>query len=610
MNPSLVSLAKELSRISPDLLPEKFLSLENLLQKSNEQIQNDLKQEIISLEILPVLLLTLRQDFTRISDGWRLASMNFSCMCVDMGSSKNKKQNRNENSLFYNKYIPQGIDSFLLLARHLQDRLYQERKADMKNTYLVYIRSVLNNLLELLAYHSNLPLIKQGRKINGTSVFGELSPKLKQDYVNEMAYKLTVFDNNDIGRAAIRTLLIVCETDSTVVSILAEKFKGLPTALQRWQGRGFGMDLQDLLAMLRKRGTPYSKDTQRSDYAATRIQALWRGYLVRKKLTKASKSFRNFHMSFRKRKMREAQAKEQERYRAEVQYQAVRDHFRRLRAFKLQQMKVIQLLPASEVEKYLETSRLQSATKIQAFVRGNLQRKKFNQTGHRQLVRERAARLIQRYYRQYQQRQQYELDKRMQRLEFIKPTILTEAKREELLEQIEQWRHERAPKAMSNEEFHALHNRTQNVLSSYVSTNRAWRKVEQRQRSVLLMMNNDTDLLMTSFPKIQNLLKSDTPSDQNLTTMSSWLTHPSKPVRHRAREDHIKAMRYSRAPWYKSLYMYEDGEDLYEKMDEMDEFDRNDILNNPYRYDYEKRKFVQFNTPRSQIQRIQRIKNN
>jgi hypothetical protein len=38
------------------------------------------------------------------------------------------------------------------------------------------------------------------RRLTGGSVFYELSNKLKQDYVNELAYKLTVFDNSDVGR--------------------------------------------------------------------------------------------------------------------------------------------------------------------------------------------------------------------------------------------------------------------------------------------------------------------------------------------------------------------------------------------------------------------------
>jgi hypothetical protein len=37
-----------------------------------------MKQDIIALDILPILLLTLRQDFSTIKNGWRLASINLS----------------------------------------------------------------------------------------------------------------------------------------------------------------------------------------------------------------------------------------------------------------------------------------------------------------------------------------------------------------------------------------------------------------------------------------------------------------------------------------------------------------------------------------------------
>jgi len=62
------------------------------------------------------------------------------------------------------------------------------------------------------------------------------------------------------------------------------------------------------------------------------------------------------------------------------------------------------------------------------------------------LIADRAARRIQQTFRRYRQRKQAALDRRQQRLEYLKPTILTEAKREELLEQIDKWRSERAVK--------------------------------------------------------------------------------------------------------------------------------------------------------------------
>lgn len=51
---------------------------------------------------------------------------------------------------------------------------------------------------------------------------------------------------------------------------------------------------------------------------------------------------------------------------------------------------------------------------------------------------------------------------------------------------------------MSNEEFKALHDRAQDSLNRYVTTNRAWRRIEQRQRLLLHMMDNDSQFLLTS----------------------------------------------------------------------------------------------------------------
>ncbi|CAF0820687.1 unnamed protein product [Rotaria sordida] len=651
MNSNLVVFAKELSRTKPVELPEKFLQLDNLLQRSTSV--TSVKYEIISLDILPILLLTLRQDFTTISNGWRLASISLSklacsCMCVEV--DKNNVKTKAWSSKFFDQYLPQGIDSFLLLTRHIQDRYTQEKKSHIRQDYMSYMDTVMNNLLEVLSFHSNqYSLIKQvlvspkfmelfltddvyicrlmidtfeniirkSRRLTGPSVFYELSTKLKHDYVNELAYKLTVFDNNDVGKAAVRALIAICEADSKIVMLLVDKFKGLPTILQRWHGRGFGMDLQDLLAIINRgaKSGPYSREYHRENYAASRIQALWRGYASRKRLMKANQAMKQFQNSFRKRKMKETQMKNEQRERAEVQYQATREHYRRLRQFKLQQVQTIQLLPASEVEKYLEIQRLRSATKIQAIFRGYLQRRTLVNSGYDRLIADRAARRIQRTFRRYLQRKQAELDRRQKRLEYIKPAILTEAKREELLEQIETWRSERAPRAMSDEEFLALHTRAQENLNRYVTTNRAWRRIEQRQRLLLHMMNNDSEFLLSNYPKLKSVME---PSNERISSINQldqaakYLNHPSSAIRYRARQAHTEALKHARAPWYKGLQMAnmdedEDDEDEYFNRGGLDEFSRNDILNNPIRYEYEKRKFHQFtpNTTTSSIERHQ-----
>ena len=98
---------------------------------------------------------------------------------------------------------------------------------------------------------------------------------------------------------------------------------------------------------------------------------------------------------------------------------------------------------------------------------------------------------------------------------------------------------------------------------------------------------------------------------EQLDQAASYLTHPSSAVRYRARQDHIDALKFVRAPWYKTLQLAnlnddeDEDDEEYLKRAGLDDFGRNDILNNPNRYEYEKSKFYFFE-PMPMTQSIQR----
>lgn len=99
------------------------------------------------------------------------------------------------------------------------------------------------------------------------------------------------------------------------------------------------------------------------------------------------------------------------------------------------------------------------------------------------------------------------------------------------------------------------------------------------------------------------------PSLTRLDQAATYLNHPSSAIRYRARQAHVEALKYARAPWYKNIQLAnmdedEEDEDEYLNRGGLDDFHRNDILNNPVRYEYEKRKFYQFtpNSTRSSIE--------
>jgi len=49
-----------------------------------------------------------------------------SCLCVEV--DKTNAKTKAWSTKFFDKYLPQSIDSFLLLTRNLQDRYMQEKK--------------------------------------------------------------------------------------------------------------------------------------------------------------------------------------------------------------------------------------------------------------------------------------------------------------------------------------------------------------------------------------------------------------------------------------------------------------------------------------------------
>ncbi len=101
------------------------------------------------------------------------------------------------------------------------------------------------------------------------------------------------------------------------------------------------------------------------------------------------------------------------------------------------------------------------------------------------------------------------------------------------------------------------------------------------------------------------------PSINQLDQAATYLNHPSSAIRYRARQSHIDALKYARAPWYKTIQLAnmdddDEDEDEYLSRGGLDDFSRNDILNNPVRYEYEKRKFYQFTPNRTASSSIER----
>jgi hypothetical protein len=128
------------------------------------------------------------------------------------------------------------------------------------------------------------------------------------------------------------------------------------------------------------------------------IQKTWRGYISRKQLRKVNSAISKFQKSFRLKTELKKEYKEKEAERNELGFQLAIEHRRKLRQNKLNMAELLQILPASQIEKYFEKQRINAAIRIQATYRGYRHRKTFYQEKF-QIIRNKAAVCIQRAVR-------------------------------------------------------------------------------------------------------------------------------------------------------------------------------------------------------------------
>ena len=154
--------------------------------------------------------------------------------------------------------------------------------------------------------------------------------------------------------------------------------------------------------------------------------------MERKRLKKANRAFSNFQHKYRFKKQQEQEDKEKRIAEDELKFQLLLEHRRRQRQRKLEMVELLEILPANEIEKYLERQREYSAVMIQSYFRGYRQRKVFNQVKDN-AIRIRAAVCIQRAVRAWIER----MHKRRQQPAFYsRPAGLTSERREHLFDHI------------------------------------------------------------------------------------------------------------------------------------------------------------------------------
>ena len=162
------------------------------------------------------------------------------------------------------------------------------------------------------------------------------------------------------------------------------------------------------------------------------IQKTWRGHMERKRLKKANRSFAKFQQNYRAKREREEKAKQQKAAKDELRFQLVLEHRRKQRQKKMEMLELLEILPADQIENYLEKQRQYSATVIQSFYRGYRARKDFDKN-RLNIIQTRAAIKIQRAVRRWIERHK---QKRQTPAFYSRPSGLNAEKREFLFDKI------------------------------------------------------------------------------------------------------------------------------------------------------------------------------
>lgn len=245
---------------------------------------------------------------------------------------------------------------------------------------------------------------------------------------------------------------------------------------------------------------------------------------------------------FRQRRLDKEQRRAKEKQQEQDKLVLEQKRISEFRSSMKKQLKMLESVPAREVNLYMADQQVQAASKIQAAFRGMVARKRVNERRNK-VMRDRAAVTIQRQFRRYQ--------KRLADSKTPYPVVpgLTDSRRAELQNAIADRRQKYPPKHRTQDELQELHDKAFSLLANHMLSNMKIRKTEQRREGLLARLNVDADQLLAA-PKLHQV------SPDSLDAFTSR----SAPVITRAQQCHNEDMRRLKLPWWKKLWDEDDAE--------------------------------------------------
>ncbi|XP_016365872.1 IQ calmodulin-binding motif-containing protein 1 isoform X2 [Sinocyclocheilus rhinocerous] len=504
ISPELKDLVADTREKSENKVNDVLSKLKDLVGRKSLGDQRDLeacKQSLYSHGVLQYCSSSLKFSPAKIHGGYavltQMADLLSTC-CVGLGAFRDME-------VFSHDFLPSVMESLLFLAERLMNRALQDKA---HNEIIRLFRKVFDSIGWLLRAHTHLIHHVLGSKhyeniqicedddvstvtvttwnnifrANG-AVVAEMGNRALTDIMDDIVYKMSSSSNPVIGRAAVKTLVLIMDHSSSTHQLIHRRYRGLADlAVKDWRGKGFDSVLDQLIDHLRS-DVPW-RDTKESseEYvrAACIIQAAWRAHQTRKRLRKLPRAVSKLQRSFREKRRRQQEHTDRQRAEEELRHQVCLRRQRAMRQFRQHQLHLMEILPAAQVERYLGELENKAAVLIQRVWRGHRERRNFQQ--HRYILRQhRAAVTLQRAILQFLK------CRRAQRsiLTPLKgPKGLTDSRRTELRQHIQEHISLHPSSVTSAEGSVELHQRAQSLLHQHLINRGSDRAQEQHRCAV------------------------------------------------------------------------------------------------------------------------------
>ena len=356
--------------------PLILLELKNVYEQCPRTSMKILKVHVWHYGLVHILIELLGQNFTTVGGQWMTAvelGTILSHSLTDLHPEKLKKTVQLDASQIkeYNDDIlPTALHSLLVLANNLLSnstpllssllenitKLCQSHHILMapliQSPYLLHMLASSNedSSLQLLLTFLN-KIVSESPNLLPT-----LPLEVVHNYMDELVHKITTASDPLL---ALQVFGVFLESPVIAESV-ANRYPGLKQFLYSFQIANQAVDIRWIIKKL-------GSDV---DHAATVIQSHWRGYCARKKVKAIHRGIIAFQRLYRK--MQANKLKEEKmRYDLIAEDLEQENQHIALRTFHEKQFKIIEQLPAKEVDSFLSQLQQNSATSIQRWWRNH-----------------------------------------------------------------------------------------------------------------------------------------------------------------------------------------------------------------------------------------------